>query len=63
MNGGVVNVAASSSLGLSSFSHIEPDTSPAVHCVVEREQVPFSGIQGSVTVVSAPSGAGAREPG
>ena len=61
-NGGVVNVAARSSLGRLSFSHVEPDTKPAVHCVVDREQVPLTGIQGSVTVVSPPSTAGASDP-
>ena len=30
--------------------------------MVEREQVPFSGIQGSVTVVLPPSAAGASDP-
>src|SRR5207249_9515610 len=62
VNGGVVKVAPSTSLGRLSFSHDQPDTSPAVHCVVDREQVPLTGIQGSVTVVSALSTAGASEP-
>src|SRR5262252_7889014 len=63
VNGGVVKVAERSSLGWLSFSQVAtPATSPAVHCVVEREQMPFTGIQGSATVVSPSSAAGASEP-
>ena len=62
VKGGVVNVAASASLGELSFSQFQPATSPAVHCVVEREQVPFSGIHGNVAVVSAASVTGASDP-
>src|SRR5215510_7305733 len=63
VNGGVVKVAERTSLGWLSFSHVAtPATRPAVHCVVEREQVPLTGIQGSDTVVSPSSAAGAREP-
>src|SRR6185295_18800535 len=61
-NAGVVNVADRSSLAWLSFSHVEPATRPAVHCVVEREQTPFTGIHGMVTVVSAVSAVGASEP-
>src|SRR5437867_4324979 len=62
LNGRVVNVAPRASLGRLSFSHSQPDTRPAVHCVVGREQVPSTGIQGSVTVVSLPSTSGASDP-
>ena len=58
----MVKVAASASLGRLSFSHVEAATSPAVHWVVEREQVPSSGIHGSVTVALPASTEGASDP-
>src|SRR2546422_148758 len=62
LNGGGVKVAARISLGRLSFSPIEPEPRPAVHCVVDREQVPLSGIQGRVTGESPASTAGASDP-
>src|SRR5689334_1695494 len=61
-NGGVVNLADRSSLGWLSFSHVVPDTRPAVHWVVDRVQVPLTGIHGIATLVLPASGAGASDP-